>query len=227
MAKQYIVNYKIIEYQKLKKVSYNGVLIFPIYLQISFRRQTTLIKSHYFDFFANPLNFLGEPINYPNIEEIISMEQSLLDHVIKKVENTDTLDSVIKKYYYYSRDLCSVLEESFGLTMNLFLRGKKLNYLAKKLITVPGSEVLYFLLKDLSNSLKPEIFKELMSNAFEHKQFYVQLFEYFLQIKKVPYHYLSVKEWDDSNFKDGFKVYLRALELNDEEIIKSINKLIQ
>lgn len=230
MTKQYIVNYKIIEYEKRKKVAFHGYLTYPIYIQISFRRKTTLIKSYYFDFFTKSRLICGnnkEAIIFPNIEEIILIERNLLEFVIKKVENTDTLDSVIQKYYHYSMDICSVLEEGFSLTMNLFLRDKNLNFLAKKLLSDNDSEILYFLLQDLSNSLKPEIYNELMSNAFEFKQFYVQLFEYILHTKSPPYQYLSVMEWEELDLQQNFSSYLISRGIsNSQKIIQSINTQI-
>jgi len=106
----YQVTYKVYHNERLKKVSFHGKPMYPLYLRLTFDRRTTEYRSNLFDLFMKPkygIRVSGE-IYPPHIERIIEREEKLIEFVIDRHPDDFSLEVFKKEYDYYSRALFDV-----------------------------------------------------------------------------------------------------------------------
>lgn len=155
------------------------------------------------------------------------MDIKALSYLTLIATENETLETLIDKYYFYSRDLCTYLEESFNVAMFLFLREKGSGALARALAEGSKQEILYDVLDDISIFFKNGAYNELMEYMLDIHQPYIPLYGFMLHIKKPPYRYLSVIEWLDKNVQNSFAEYVKATYNNDlSRILAGVNKWI-
>ena len=115
MEKAYKVTHKVYYNEKLNKILFHGKPTYPLYVQVTFDRKTIFFKSSFFELLSKPkygIPHLGTMYG-PNLKEIITKEDELIDFIVDKNLNDFSLELFKKEYDYYGRDLLDEMEDGF------------------------------------------------------------------------------------------------------------------
>lgn len=109
------ISYKIIQNTRLNEVSFHNTPTYPLYVQITYLRKTTHIKSAYFELLSQKRygTDLGFQFFPSKIEYAIDLEKKLMDFLVKKYENDFEVIQIGEKYKQYSLDLIDSFLKSF------------------------------------------------------------------------------------------------------------------
>lgn len=230
MGKTYQVTYKTYFNDRLKKVSYHGKLTYPLYVQVTFDRQSIFFKSYYFDLFSKPkyaVHIAGERFG-PDIKDIIEKEELLIGYIVDKNTGNFSLDLFKSEYAYYSRDLLDGMEESFLEYLYSFFYDEGLPSLAETIKAGYGNCKLYDLIQDFKISLKPELFKKLRENSLYYSLPYLPLCEFNEKPKRTLLSAFTVMDWEDVAAKERFRSFWKHYyPYNDiEPVLKEIQDKI-
>lgn len=221
MNKEYKVTYKIIFNEQLKKVQYKDSLTYPLYLQLTYRRKTTNIKSVGFETYSNPGFLNQKPLEaaLPSKEEIIKKEERLIAFIIGELAGEFSFESFKHTYNYYSTDFLKALEGGFRAYILVFFVERNLSDLGKTIAEGSKSGNLYKILQDLEKSIYPEIYRDLIEKSISSHQPYLPIYG-FLRLSGVST--VNIMEWQSDSMREAFGSYLEKHH-SDEEI-KFINK---
>jgi len=126
--KTYAVTYKVYSNARIKPVPFHGTSVFPLYIQMTFDRKTTVYKCNLFELFLKPkygIRETGEAFR-PDLLEIIKREEKLIEWIIDKHPENFSLDLFKKEYDHYSIDLLNEFEPVFRGFMRTFFQGEGL-----------------------------------------------------------------------------------------------------
>lgn len=210
MARLYKVTYKTYLNKRLKKVSFHGQQTYPLYVQVSYRGKTIFFKSYYFDLFADE-KYAPEQEGHgkkPLLADIEKMEDLLLDFVIGLMGPYFTFDIFRRGYSRFGQDICKATEESFVANALVFFVGREMPALGWAVFSGSREKALHTLLHDLHTALKDDLYSELMSYSMETR-IYLPFYEFVRNIKKPPYHYLSLMEWEMGTAKEDFRAFVQ------------------
>ena len=127
MAKAYYdVSYKTYYNDRLKPVLFRGKESHPLYLRVTYDRETTSFRSYYFDLFRQE----KYDLQGPTLAQIDELEGRVIDYIIARNTNRFSLDLVLYEYRLYSADLLDNFERSFLLWLAGCLRAERLPHLA-------------------------------------------------------------------------------------------------
>ena len=229
MGKQYKVTYKVYFNKRLKKVSFHEEETLPVYIQLTFKRRTTIFKSYYFDLlsqsrYATQLNKINVS---PSLQNVVMLEEKVLDYLAAHATNESTIENLQKQYYFYSTDLCMSSEERFRLNLFMFLLETGSGAFAKVFTLGSKSQILFDVLKDMELLLNKDAYEAIASNGYVQHEFYLSLYGFVKETKKPPYYLLSVMEWLQGNTREAFLHYLEKSEQKDAQtILDNVDKWV-
>jgi hypothetical protein len=207
MAKAYYdVSYKTYYNDRLKPVQFRGKESHPLYVRVTYDRETTSFRSYYFDLFRQK----KYDLQGPTLAQIDELEGRVIDYIIARNTNRFTLDRLLSEYRLYSEDILNWFERPFLLWLAECLRAERLPDLAT-VVEQGTEEVLAIQLwDDLKASLRPDIVSRIEEKAFREVQLYYLLAAYVRDKFPqgpfcLPYH-----EWDLE--EDHITTYQFALE---------------
>ena len=205
----YQVTYKVYHNERLKKVSFHGKPMYPLYLRLTFDRRTTEYRSNLFDLFIKPkygIRVSGE-IYSPHIERIIEREEKLIEFVIDRHPDDFSLEVFKKEYDYYSRDLLDEMEPGFMNYLRSYFDDEGMPYLGDALAISQHEVSLFDVTLDLKRALKPELYQRLIDQSFIYTPYFA--LHYFIEVPlRWPLKILTVMEWEIPSTKKGFSDFM-------------------
>lgn len=175
MAKAYYdVSYKTYYNDRLKPVLFRGKESHPLYLRVTYDRETTSFRSYYFDLFRQK----KYDVKGPTLTQIDELEGRVIDYIITYNTNQFSLDLLLFEYRLYSADLLNNFERSFLLWLAECLRAEHLPDLAT-VVEQETEEVLAIQLwDDLKASLRPDLVSRIEEKAVREMHPYYLLAAY-------------------------------------------------
>jgi len=230
MEKTYKVTYKTYFNDRLKQVTFHGVLTYPLYVQVTFNRITIVFKSYYFELFSKERYalFMSGKIHGPAIKEIIEKENVLVNYIIEKNLPDFTLEKFKQDYALYSKDLCDETEKGFIDYLYVFFTDKGMPTLASAIKEGSRFQVAYELIYNMRIALKPNLYKELIENSIYYAPPYLSLYACMKQIKKWPMLCLTVMEWQDEKIKEKFtkNLLINFKNIDAYKVLQQVDKFI-
>jgi hypothetical protein len=228
--KTYQVTYKVYHNERLKKVSFHGKLVYPLYLRLTFDRRTTEYRSNLFDLFMKPkygIRVSGE-IFPPHIDKIIEREEKLIEFIIDRHPDDFSLELFKKEYDYYGRDLLDEMEEGFLNYLRLFFDDEGMPFLGDVFALSYQEVVLYNVVLDLKRALKPDIYQRLIEHSFLFAPPYYPLQQFLETPLRPPLVIFTVMDWHNAGIKNRFTEFMARNYPDTEmaEIISSIENHI-
>jgi len=208
--KTYRVTYKVYDNERLKKVSFHGMLVYPLYLRLTFDRRTTEYRSNLFDLFIKPkygIRVSGE-IYPPHVDKIIEREEKLIEFVIDRHPEDFTLELFKKEYDYYSRDLLDEMEPGFINYVRTYLDDEGMPYLGDALANSQHEVSIFDVTLDLKRALKPDLYQRLIDQSFLLAPPYFPLHHFIEAPLRWPLKILTVMEWQSPQIEEKFKVFM-------------------
>lgn len=210
--KTYQVTYKVYHNERLKKVSFHGKLVYPLYLRITFDRRTTEYRSNLFDLFMKPkygIRVSGQ-IFPPHIDKIIEREEKLIEFVIDRHPNDFSLELFKKEYDYYGRDLLDEMEEGFLNYLRLFFDDEGMPYLGDVFALSYQEVTLFDVALDLKRALKPDLYQRLIEHSFLFSPPYFPLNQFLSIPLKPPLQILTIMDWEEILTEQKFLNFMKA-----------------
>ena len=229
--KSYKVSFKTYLNERLKPVSFHGIDIYPLYVQVTFDRQSIYFKSYYFDLLSQPQyvarHFTGN--RNPSIEEIRIKEERLSNFIIEKYGDDFSLEVFQEKYNYYSRDLLNMMESGFKEYLWIFFNDEGDNLLASMIHLIGRFESGINITDSLKRPLKTTLYDKMIANAAYYAPPYLPLMQLAKQKGEGKVTTLSVYEWESKEIQDSLDQLLEKSFPNyaRKKIDPYINEIIQ
>jgi hypothetical protein len=204
--KTYQVTYKVYHNERLKKVSFHGKLVYPLYLRLTFDRRTTEYRSNLFDLFMKPkygIRVSGE-IFPPHIDKIIEREEKLIEFVIDRHPDNFSLELFKQEYDHYSRDLLDEMEEGFLNYLRLFFDDEGMPYLGDVFALSYQEVTLYDVVLDFKRALNPDLYQRLIEHSFLFAPPYYPLHQFLETPLRPNLKVFTVMDWEAPSTKQGF-----------------------
>lgn len=224
--KTYRVTYKVYHNERLKKVSFHGKLVYPLYLRLTFDRRTTEYRSNLFDLFMKPkygIRVSGE-IFPPHIDKIIEREEKLIEFIIDRHPNDFSLELFKKEYDYYGRDLLDEMEEGFLNYLRLFFDDEGMPHLGDAFALSYQEVTLYDVVLDLRRALKPDLYQRLIEHSFLFAPPYYPLHQFLDTPLRPSLKVFTVMDWEDSSTKQKFQEFMKSF-YPKQEVLSVINQI--
>ncbi|MDR3711957.1 MAG: hypothetical protein P4L51_04015 [Puia sp.] len=224
--KTYQVTYKVYHNERLKKVSFHGKLVYPLYLRLTFDRRTTEYRSNLFDLFMKPkygIRVSGE-IFPPHIDKIIEREEKLIEFIIDRHPNDFSLELFKKEYDYYGRDLLDEMEEGFLNYLRLFFDDEGMPHLGDAFALSYQEVTLYDIVLDLRRALKPDLYQRLIEHSFLFAPPYYPLHQFLDTPLRPNLKVFTVMDWEDSSTKQKFQEFMKSF-YPKQEVLSVINQI--
>ena len=208
--KIYQVTYKVYHNERIKKVSFHGKLVYPLYIRLTFDRRSTEYKSNMFDLFMKPkygIRVSGQ-VYPPSIEKIIQREEKLIEFVIDRHPDDFSLEVFKQEYDHYSRDLLDEMEPGFMNYIQTFFEDEGMPNLGDVLANSRWEVSLYDVIRDLKMALKPDLFQRLIDNTFHYAPPYFPLHQFIETPLRPPLAVLTVMDWEIPATKRGFSDFM-------------------
>jgi hypothetical protein len=208
--KTYQVTYKVYHNERLKKVSFHGKMVYPLYLRLTFDRRTTEYRSNLFDLFMKPkygIRVSGE-IYPPHIERIIEREEKLIEFVIDRHPENFSLELFKKEYDYYGRDLLDEMEEGFLNYLRLFFDDEGMPYLGDVFALSYQEVTLYDVVLDFKRALKPDLYQRLIEHSFLFAPPYFPLCQFLETPLRPPLSIFTVMDWENSIIQEAYRTFI-------------------
>lgn len=209
--KTYHVTYKVYHNERLKKVSFHGKLVYPLYLRLTFDRRTTEYRSNLFDLFMKPkygIRVSGE-IFPPHIDKIIEREEKLIEFIIDRHPDDFSLELFKKEYDYYGRDLLDEMEEGFLNYLRLFFDDEGMPHLGDVFALSYQEVILYDVVLDLKRALKSDLYQRLIQHSFLFAPPYYPLHQLIETPLRQPLQIFTIMDCEDSSTKQRFQDFIK------------------
>jgi len=209
--KTYQVTYKVYHNERLKKVSFHGKLVYPLYLRLTFDRRTTEYRSNLFDLFMKPkygIRVSGE-IFPPHIDKIIEREEKLIEFVIDRHPDDFSLELFKKEYDHFGRDLLDEMEEGFLNYLRLFFDDEGMPYMGDVFALSYQEVTLYNVVLDLKRALKPDLYQRLIEHSFLFAPPYFPLCQFIETPLRPPLAIFAIMDWDNPKTREGFIEFMK------------------
>jgi hypothetical protein len=211
--KTYQVTYKVYHNERLKKVSFHGKMVYPLYLRLTFDRRTTEYRSNLFDLFMKPkyvIRVSGQTFP-PHIDKIIEQEEKLIEFVIDRHQADFSLELFKGEYDYFGRDLLDEMEPKFLQYLKTFFDDEGMPHLGGSLANVEQEVALYDVILDLKRALKPDLYQRLIEHSFLFAPPYYPL-NYFLEIPlRPPLRLFTIMDWTNTVTHERFGEFVRKV----------------
>jgi len=210
MSKTYKISYKTYFNDRLKQVSFHGLLSYPLYLQVTFERKSIFFKSYYFELFlkARYVNMAGIKAQQSFINKIIKKEIKLIKFIVGKNISSFSLEHLKVLYAHYCLDLLDEMEPMFLSYLKTFLQDEGLPALGDSL--QHGSQInsAFYLIQDMKKVFVPSMYQKLVNNSLLYGPPYLPLYNLMLLNNKPVLRTITIKEWEEQNMKEPFLAYL-------------------
>ena len=209
--KTYQVTYKVYHNERIKKVSFHGKLVYPLYIRLTFDRRSTEYKSNLFDLFMKPkygIRVSGQ-VYPPSIEKVIQKEEKLIEFVIDRHPDDFSLEVFKQEYDHYSRDLLDEMEQGFMNYLQTFFEDEGMPYLGDALANSQREVALFDVTRDLKIALKPDLYQRLIDHSFAYALPYYPLHQFAEQLIKRPLTSLILMDWENAATKEGFTEFMK------------------
>lgn len=210
MEKTYRISYKTYQNDRLKKVSFHGKAVYPLYIQLTFDRKTTFYKSNFFDLFAQPkygMRVAGETVG-PRLQVVIDKENDLIDFIIDKHQDNFSLDLFKQEYNFYSNDLLNLMEPAFQSYLNTFFHDEGMPSLADALKNGARERTMYDVVQDMRIALKSDLYTRLIESSFSYAPPYLPLYGFAVKWRPKPPVSLTFKDWEHKEVKGAFVEFM-------------------
>lgn len=229
MGKESTISYKVYPNERLKPVSFHGIDTHPLYIQVIYDRKPIYFKSYFFDLLSKEkysLDYIAGK-KAPGQKEIIAKEQAVLAFLIRQQNKNFSLDSFQDNYYYYSKDLLSLMDDRFKDYLITFFEDQGLP--GFRSLIEAGRETIMSagLIDGFRSALKPQLFKILLENAPYYGPPYLPSNDFIQQKSKDIFPTFSIYQWEE--YKSEFEMFLKK-EYSDysfKEVEGYIKKLIK
>ena len=209
--KTYQVTYKVYHNERLKKVSFHGKPMYPLYIRLTYDRRTTEYRSNLFDLFIKPkygIRVSGQ-VYPPPIEKAIQREEKLIEFIIDRHLEDFSLEMFKQEYDYYSQDLLDEMEQGFMNYLQTFFEDEGMPYLGNALRAGAPECSLYDIVSDMKWSFKPDLYGRLFEHSFYYAPPYLVLYQFAEQLVKRPLTSLILMEWEDAETKEKFIEFMK------------------
>lgn len=228
--KPYKISYKLYHNRRLKPVFFHGKEIYPLYVQLTFDRQSIYFKSYYFDLLSSPMYAVRHHSGsrYPGIKEIEEKEERLIEFIIEKYSDAFSLELFKEKYVYYSTDLLGLMDEEFKDYLFTFLSDEGDDFLALMIKRANDLETGIRIVEGLQRPLKQNLYQKMM----EHAAYYVPGYLPVTTLQKNKGDRLltfSIFEWEMPENKEALnKVLAHSYpNYNADDVVDYIKKMIR
>ncbi|HEX9513155.1 MAG TPA: hypothetical protein VF939_21845 [Puia sp.] len=158
MAKEfYDISYKTYFNTRIKDVVFQGEETWPLYVQVTYDRETIFFKSYYFDLFSQPkYDFLKMPMI-----QVDALERRAIDFLITRNADRFNLRQLQQQYKMYSQDLLDSLDGPFKRWLAGYFKEQGLPGLSALLEYESEGVAAIRLWDDLKKCLDPGVFAKL------------------------------------------------------------------
>lgn len=224
------ITYKTYYNTRLKEVDFHGVATHPLYVMVTFERQTIYFKSYYFGLFSQPRFFLDIPgagSKGPDIELAIKKENEVIAFIVEKHKDDFSLEIFKTAYTYYSVDLCELSERGFREYLYTFFWDDGSPFFGDLVKHGAKHIVAYDLMRDFKRNFQKERYDKLVANAFYYAPPYLPLYGFMSERKRWPELCLTMMEWRCLEITLAFKAYLEKFypDVDALELVKQVNGL--
>lgn len=224
------ITYKTYYNTRLKQVDFHGRQVHPLYVMVTYERQTIYFKSYYFNLFSQSRFFLDVPGvggKGPDIELAIRKENEVIAFIIAKHKDDFSLEIFKTAYAYYSVDLCELSEKGFRDYLYTFFWDDGSPFLGDLVKHGAKHLVAYDLVRDFKRNFQKERYDKLVHNSFDYAPPYLILYGFMVQKKRWPELCLTIMEWQSLEVTVAFKEYLEKFypDINGLELVKEVNAL--
>lgn len=209
--KIYQVTYKVYPNERLKKVSFHGKPMYPLYIRLTFDRRTTEYRSNLFDLFMKPkygIRVSGQ-VYPPPIEKVIQREEKLIEFVIDRHPDDFSLEVFKQEYDYYSQDLLDGMEQGFMNYLQTFFEDEGMPYLGDALANSQREVALFDVVRDLKMALKPDLYQRLIDHSFDYALPYYPLHQFAERSVKRPLTCMILMDWEGASTEEGFTEFMK------------------
>lgn len=210
MSKASKISYKTYFNDRLKQLSFHGLLSYPLYLQVTFERKSIFFKSYYFELFskARYANMAGIKAQRLLINKIIKNEIELIKFIIGKNISSFSLEHLKVQYAHYCKDLLDEMEPTFLSYLKTFLEDEGLPALGNTLQHSSQISSAFDLIQDMKKAFVPSLYQKLVSDSLFYGPPYLPLYDFMLLNKKAYLKTITVKEWEEQNLKEPFLTFI-------------------
>lgn len=228
--KIYQVTYKVYPNERIKKVSFHGKLMYPLYIRLTFDRRSTEYKSNLFDLFMKPkygIRVSGQ-VYPPSIEKVIKREEKLIEFVIDRHPDDFSLEVFKQEYDYYSRDLLDEMEPGFMNYIQTFFEDEGMPNLGDVLANSRWEVSLYEVIRDLKMALKPDLYQHLIDHSFHYAPPYFPLYQFIETPLRPPLAVLTVMDWEIPATRKAFVEFMGKFypDIDIATVLKAIARYI-
>lgn len=210
MSKASKISYKTYFNDRLKQVSFHGLLSYPLYMQVTFERKSIFFKSYYFELFskARYANMSGIKAQQSLINKIIKKEIDLIKFIVEKTISSFSLEHFKVQYAHYCKDLLDEMQPMFLSYLKTFLEDEGLPALGNTL--QHGSEInsAFVLVQDMKQAFIPPLYQKLVNNSLFYSPPYLPLYDFMFLNHKAHLQTITIKEWEEQNLKEPFIAFL-------------------
>lgn len=229
--KTYQVTYKVYHNERLKKVSFHGKLVYPLYLRLTFDRRTTEYRSNLFDLFMKPkygIRVSGQ-IFPPHIDKIIEREEKLIGFVIDRHPDDFSLELFKKEYDYYGRDLLDEMEEGFLNYLRLFFDDEGMPYLGDVFALSYQELTLYDVVLDFKRALKADLYQRLVEHSFLFAPPYYPLHQFIETPLRPALKVFTLMDWEGSPNRERFQDFMTKFYPQQEisNVLVQVDELVK
>ncbi|MES1224281.1 MAG: hypothetical protein ABUT20_52790 [Bacteroidota bacterium] len=197
--KGYQISFKTYHNERIKPVTFHGKEMYPLYLQLTYNRQTIYFKSYYFDLFSKSKyvirHFSGN--RKPVIKEVIEKEETLINDILKKNHTNFSLALFKERYEFCCRDIIQELESGFFYYLFVYLTDEGVDFIGTLIYDRANQTNLNTLLRNMKKAFKPSIYDKLIENAAYYAPPYLPVFEFAENHFKERLITFPVFQWED------------------------------
>ncbi len=199
MPKAYKITYSFFENTQLKRVNFHGVEKSKLYIRITFNRETTNLKSGFFEKYLQDKYY---PIISENPESYISLikekETEVIQFIIRKLGDKFDLVKFKSDYDYFTADIFDALEERTFLMLRNFLDENEMPNFSRLVFYGQGKILIEALLKELEQWGSNDWINAFITYCADKGNPYFMLLGVLASEKIILPHYLPRYSWESS-----------------------------
>lgn len=194
MKETYDISYKTYLNTRLNPVVFRGEETHPLYVRMTFDRQTAIFKSYFFDLFARPkYQFLK--MNIPGIEK---MEIETIGRIIGRRQTGEFyLSAFLQQYKLLTACLLDTFDRPFQEWLSAWFQKNDLPGLSVLIQTGMEKTAAIRVWDDLEKCLEPSIYEELKDAAISDAPAYLPLVTYARHSSPKGPFCLPLLDWSD------------------------------
>ena len=170
----YKVSYKTYFNERVKPVQFRRRETYPLYVQITYDRKTTTLKSYYFDVFSQPkYDYIGM-----TIDQMDALESRVIDFVTARYSDRFTLADFPGWYKVFNKCVLDSLETPFKEWLVGYFEAEKVAGYAALLRQGMQEVCALELLEEFKTALAPDLYERLISKAAAEAPPYIPLAAY-------------------------------------------------